>query len=198
MRANRSSSVVCNVLDGDFTASEPDETWVADSARVPTQEGWLFPAVAADRRRGDRSLGSGESVRERPVPVGAEAARDGGEHERGGPALGRRRDREYVRAEESGTGSPRETRRRHRSSSASRRFTTASGGTRPRSTRPRTSSSGRRTRTPANSPATFRGEYQNVNANWEGEAPAEPPITARSPASPPRRREPRRGPSTTR
>ncbi len=35
-------------MDRDFTASEPDELWVADITCVPTQEGYLYLAVVID------------------------------------------------------------------------------------------------------------------------------------------------------
>ena len=37
-----------DLVDRDFTASEPDELWVADITYVPTQEGHLYLAVVVD------------------------------------------------------------------------------------------------------------------------------------------------------
>jgi transposase InsO family protein len=37
-----------NVVDRDFTASAPNETWVADVTFVPTCDGWLYLAVILD------------------------------------------------------------------------------------------------------------------------------------------------------
>ncbi len=37
-----------NVLDREFTASKPNEQWVMDLTDIPTQEGWLFPALVVD------------------------------------------------------------------------------------------------------------------------------------------------------
>jgi putative transposase len=42
--------VAGNLLDRDFTASEPDRKWVADITYVPTDQGWLY--VAAVPRAG--------------------------------------------------------------------------------------------------------------------------------------------------
>jgi putative transposase len=39
---------VPDLVDRDFTASEPDELWVADITYVPTQEGYLYLAVVLD------------------------------------------------------------------------------------------------------------------------------------------------------
>jgi hypothetical protein len=60
--------------------------------------------------RGDRALGSGESVRERSLPGGVEAAPDGREHERGGPVPRSRGARESLRSDESGVDSRRAVR----------------------------------------------------------------------------------------
>ena len=37
-----------DLVNRDFTASRPDETWVADITYVPTYEGWLFLAAVMD------------------------------------------------------------------------------------------------------------------------------------------------------
>ena len=37
-----------NRLSQDFTASEPDQKWVADITYIPTHEGWLYLAVIID------------------------------------------------------------------------------------------------------------------------------------------------------
>lgn len=37
-----------NRLNRDFTASEPDQKWVADITYIPTHEGWLYLAVIID------------------------------------------------------------------------------------------------------------------------------------------------------
>jgi putative transposase len=37
-----------NVIDRDFTASAPNESWVADVTFVPTRDGWLYLAVILD------------------------------------------------------------------------------------------------------------------------------------------------------
>ena len=40
--------VPANVLAREFTASKPNEKWVMDLTDIPTQEGWLFPALVVD------------------------------------------------------------------------------------------------------------------------------------------------------
>jgi putative transposase len=40
--------VAGNILDRDFTASEPDRKWVADITYVPTDQGWLYVAAILD------------------------------------------------------------------------------------------------------------------------------------------------------
>jgi putative transposase len=40
--------IVGNVLDRNFTASEPDQAWVADITYIATQQGWLYLAVVVD------------------------------------------------------------------------------------------------------------------------------------------------------
>jgi transposase InsO family protein len=37
-----------NVLNRDFTTTEPDRAWVADITSIPTAEGWLYLAVIID------------------------------------------------------------------------------------------------------------------------------------------------------
>jgi putative transposase len=37
-----------DLVQRDFTASRPDQTWVADITYVPTYEGWLFLAAVMD------------------------------------------------------------------------------------------------------------------------------------------------------
>lgn len=37
-----------NLLDRQFTVSEPDKVWVGDITYIPTDEGWLFLAVVID------------------------------------------------------------------------------------------------------------------------------------------------------
>lgn len=37
-----------SVLDREFAAAKPNQKWVMDLTYVPTQEGWLFPAVVVD------------------------------------------------------------------------------------------------------------------------------------------------------
>jgi putative transposase len=37
-----------NVLNRDFTTTEPDRAWVADITYIPTAEGWLYLAVMID------------------------------------------------------------------------------------------------------------------------------------------------------
>jgi len=43
-----SARTVPDLVDRDFTASGPDELWVADITYVPTQEGYLYLAVVLD------------------------------------------------------------------------------------------------------------------------------------------------------
>jgi transposase InsO family protein len=37
-----------NVLERDFTATAPDQKWLADLTYVPTAEGWLYLALVLD------------------------------------------------------------------------------------------------------------------------------------------------------
>jgi putative transposase len=46
--APTTTAPVANVLDRQFTASAPNEKWVADFTYVWTSEGWLFVAVVLD------------------------------------------------------------------------------------------------------------------------------------------------------
>ena len=47
-RGDRMSSVAPNVLDRQFTASAPNQKWVADFTYIWTAEGWLYVAVVLD------------------------------------------------------------------------------------------------------------------------------------------------------
>lgn len=47
-KANKAHSVAPNLLDGDFSASRPDETWLTDISFIPTRVGWLYLAVVMD------------------------------------------------------------------------------------------------------------------------------------------------------
>jgi transposase InsO family protein len=40
--------VAPNLLDQDFTASQPNEKWLSDMTYIPTAEGWLYLAVVMD------------------------------------------------------------------------------------------------------------------------------------------------------
>ena len=40
--------VAANVVDQDFTASKPNQIWLADITYVPTQQGWLYLATVED------------------------------------------------------------------------------------------------------------------------------------------------------
>lgn len=46
-KANKAHSVAPNLLDGDFSASRPDETWLTDISFIPTRMGWLRPEGVA-------------------------------------------------------------------------------------------------------------------------------------------------------
>lgn len=41
-------AVAPNVLERDFTATEPDQKWACDITYIPTEEGWLYLAVVED------------------------------------------------------------------------------------------------------------------------------------------------------
>lgn len=47
-RANAAHPAAPNLLDGDFTATAPNQKWTADITYVPTLEGWLYLAVILD------------------------------------------------------------------------------------------------------------------------------------------------------
>lgn len=46
--SDHSFAVADNLLDRDFSATAPDQKWVADITYIPTQEGWLFLAAVLD------------------------------------------------------------------------------------------------------------------------------------------------------
>jgi putative transposase len=46
--SNHSLPVAENVLDRQFDAQRPNESWVADITYIPTREGWLYLAVVED------------------------------------------------------------------------------------------------------------------------------------------------------
>jgi putative transposase len=45
---NRRATPAPDLIQRDFTAERPDQTWVADITYVPTHEGWLFLAAVMD------------------------------------------------------------------------------------------------------------------------------------------------------
>jgi transposase InsO family protein len=47
-KRNQADPVAPNVLKRDFEAGRPNEKWVADITYIPTEEGWLYLAVALD------------------------------------------------------------------------------------------------------------------------------------------------------
>jgi putative transposase len=47
-RRNASHPVAPNILDRDFTATEPNTTWATDITSIPTVQGWLYLAVILD------------------------------------------------------------------------------------------------------------------------------------------------------
>ena len=47
-KANSSHPVAPNRLDGDFTATAPNQKWTTDITYIPTLEGWLYLAVVLD------------------------------------------------------------------------------------------------------------------------------------------------------
>ena len=47
-RANSKAAVAPNLLQQDFTATMPDQRWVADFTYVATREGWLYVATVLD------------------------------------------------------------------------------------------------------------------------------------------------------
>lgn len=46
--SDHSFAVADNLLDRDFSATAPNQKWVADITYIPTQEGWLFLAAVLD------------------------------------------------------------------------------------------------------------------------------------------------------
>jgi putative transposase len=46
--SNHPFPIVENILNRNFTATEPDKAWVADITYIPTQQGWLYLAVIID------------------------------------------------------------------------------------------------------------------------------------------------------
>jgi len=46
--SNHRLPVAANVLDQDFSATEPDQKWSADISYIKTSEGWLYLAVILD------------------------------------------------------------------------------------------------------------------------------------------------------
>lgn len=47
-KAHEAHPVAPNLLDGDFSATAPNEKWLADISYIPTHEGWLYLAVVMD------------------------------------------------------------------------------------------------------------------------------------------------------
>ena len=47
-RANSKAAVAPNLLQQDFTATMPNQRWVADFTYVATREGWLYVATVLD------------------------------------------------------------------------------------------------------------------------------------------------------
>jgi len=47
-RQEREASIAPDLVQRDFTASAPDQLWVADITYVPTAEGWLYLATVLD------------------------------------------------------------------------------------------------------------------------------------------------------
>ena len=45
---DRRAPAAADHLARDFTASRPDEKWVADITYIPTHQGWLFLAAVTD------------------------------------------------------------------------------------------------------------------------------------------------------
>jgi putative transposase len=46
--SNHTLPVAPNLLNQDFTTSEPDQVWVSDITYIPTREGWLYIATVMD------------------------------------------------------------------------------------------------------------------------------------------------------
>jgi transposase InsO family protein len=83
--------VADNVLARDFTASAPDQKWVADITYVPTGEGWLYLAVVLDLFS-RRIVGWSMSASLEAALV-LDALRMALEHRRPGPGLVHHSDR---------------------------------------------------------------------------------------------------------
>lgn len=47
-KANEAHPVAPNLLDGDFSATAPNEKWLADISYIATHEGWLYLAAVMD------------------------------------------------------------------------------------------------------------------------------------------------------
>ncbi|MFD8396776.1 DDE-type integrase/transposase/recombinase [Streptomyces sp. NPDC059680] len=47
-RQDRQAAAAPDLIGRDFTATAPNLRWSADITYVPTQEGWLYPAVVLD------------------------------------------------------------------------------------------------------------------------------------------------------
>lgn len=47
-RRGTTHPVIPNVLERDFTATEPNKKWVTDITSIPTAAGWLYLAVILD------------------------------------------------------------------------------------------------------------------------------------------------------
>ena len=47
-KTNEAHPVAPNLLDGDFSATAPNEKWLADISYIPTDEGWLYLAAVMD------------------------------------------------------------------------------------------------------------------------------------------------------
>lgn len=47
-QSNPNATPAPNLLDRDFTAGAPHRKWVADITYVPTDQGWVYPAVVLD------------------------------------------------------------------------------------------------------------------------------------------------------
>jgi putative transposase len=47
-KANSDHPVAPNLLEGDFTATAPNQKWTTDITYIPTLEGWLYLAVVLD------------------------------------------------------------------------------------------------------------------------------------------------------
>ena len=47
-KANAEHPVAPNLLEDDFSATAPNEKWLADISYIPTHEGWLYLAAVMD------------------------------------------------------------------------------------------------------------------------------------------------------